>query len=427
MITKATDRFIVEGYVLGEGRREHSGSEAGWFRQRIEIDALSGLIESVGEPRGSGDLVLGEDYLILPGFADLHVHAREDVSGLHAYKETFASASQAAIHGGVAAFADMPNNPEPPADEASYTAKRELAKSAQVDVLLYAAVGPRTRPLSFPVPYKAYMAESVGGLAFRSENELRETLARYRGLFVAFHAEDPAVLERSRNAPTHSKRRPPEAEVRGIEKVLEICGSFHIEAHVCHVSTAEGLEAIRRARRAGLGVTCEVTPHHLFYDQDNASSYARPSFLQVNPPIRSRLDRIALLEALKTGEIDCVATDHAPHTIEEKEAGASGLPGLDTFGAFVWWLAEEGVSWDTIRKTCAETPGRILSRFLRDRYGRIEPGFVGSLTVLQRRPQTVRRGDLKTRAGWSPFEGCTFPGRVSHTVIRGKVYPQIED
>lgn len=425
MITKATEQLIVEGFVLGERDRERPQER--WVRKRIEINTSSGLIESVGEPRGTGDLILGDEYFILPGFVDLHVHAREDVSGLHAYKETFESASLAAIHGGVTAFADMPNNPEPPADEASYAAKREVAKSAHVDVLLYAAAGPRTRPLSFPAPYKVYMAESVGGFAFRTEDELRETLAKYRGLCVAFHAEDPAILERARHAPSHAKRRPPEAEVRAIEKALGICESFHIEAHICHVSTAEGLEAIRKARRAGLGVTCEVTPHHLFYDQDNVSSYVRPSFLQVNPPIRSRLDRIALLEGLKSGDIDCLASDHAPHTIEEKEAGASGLPQLDTLGAFAWWLAEEGVSWEAIRRSCAEAPGKFLSRYLRDRYGKIEPGFVGSLTILRRRPYTVRRGDLRTRAGWSPFEGCTFPGRVSHTVVRGKIYPQIED
>lgn len=419
MITRATDILVVEGFVPGRSPGERA-------RQRIEIDTATGLIASVGDPRDAGDLVLGDDDLILPGFVDLHVHAREDVSGLHAHKETFATAGRAAIRGGVTAFADMPNNPEPPADDASYAAKRELAKSAPVDVLLYAAAGPRTRPLSFPAPYKVYLSESVGGLAFRSEDELRETLARYRGLWVAFHAEDPGILERSRHASTHAKRRPPEAEVRAIEKALELSESFRIEPHICHLSTAEGLEAIRRARRAGAAVTCEVAPHHLFYDQDNASGHARPGFLQVNPPIRSRLDRIALLEALKAGEIDWIATDHAPHTIEEKEAGASGLPHLDTLGAFVWWLAEEGVSWATIREACAERPGRFLSRYLRGRYGRIEPGFVGSLTILRRGPHTVRRGELATRAGWSPFEGFTFPGRAGTTIVRGAVHPEID-
>jgi dihydroorotase len=296
-----------------------------------------------------------------------------------------------------------------------------------VDVLLYAGIGPKTRPLTFPVPYKAYMGPSIGDLFFASEETLRATLARYRGQTVAFHAEDPEILTRSKHAASHALRRPPEAESRAVETAISICESFQIEPHICHLSTADGLEIIRAARACGMHVSCEVAPHHLFYDQDNVAGYSHPGYLQVNPPIRSRLDRIALLEAFSRGEIDYLATDHAPHTLEEKDSGISGMPQLDTVGAFVFWLRSEGIPWHIIRQACAERPGKFLSRYLPCLYGKIEKNFVGSLTILRAQRQTVRRTNLKSRAGWSPFEGCTFSGGVSHTVVRGKIYPQIEE
>ena len=423
MITRTSNNLAIEGLVVSH--RAPAGVER--IPQRIEIDGSTGRIESVSDPRGGADLVLGEQYWILPGFIDIHVHAREDVTSTQTYKESFQSAGHAAIHGGVTAFADMPNNPRPPVDDASYAAKRELTSTCPVDVLLYAGIGPRTRPLTFPAPYKVYMSRSVGDLFFESPEVLRETLARYRGQTVAFHAEDPDILGKNRGAETHARRRPPEAEARAVELAISLSESFQIEPHICHLSTADGLEAIRGARRRGSHVTCEVTPHHLFYDQDNISGYSQPSFLQANPPIRSRLDRIALLEAFRAGEIDYLASDHAPHSLEEKEAGTSGVPHLDTFGAFVFWLLDEGVSWHAIRRACAERPGRFFGRYLPDLYGKVEKGFVGSLTILKAERQTVRRGSLKTRAGWSPFEGYTFRGRVSHTVVRGKIYPQIDE
>jgi len=424
MITRSSDdTIIIEGHAV----THHAPGEDSRSPIRIEVEEDSGLIRAIGEPRGTGDLVLGPEHTIFPGLVDAHVHAREDATSSQSYKEDFRTAGEAAIHGGVTAFADMPNNPSPPIDDASYVKKREIARSSPVDVLLYAGVGPRTRPLSFPAPYKVYMGQSIGDLFFESEESLRETLARYRGLAVAFHAESPEVLKRFRDAPTHEERRPAEAEVRAIETAIELSESFGIEPHICHLSTGDGLERIRRARKRGLHVTCEVTPHHLFFDRDNMGSFPQPRYLQANPPIRSRLDRIALLEGLRSGEIDYLATDHAPHSLEENEAGISGIPHLDTLGAFTSWLRHEGVSSRTLRLVCAERPGKFLGRYLPTRHGKIEKGFVGSLTIFRDFPWTVRRSTLRTRAGWSPFEGRTFQGRVSHTIVRGKIHPILDE
>ena len=328
MITRSSNRLFVEGFVVSHA----AAGENDTVRQLIEIDTSTGLIEKVGAPGASAgpegaDLSLGEDFLIFPGFIDVHVHAREDPSSTESYKENFRTAGLAAIHGGVTAFADMPNNPQPPIDDASYLKKREISRSCPVDVLLYAGVGPRTRPLSFPVPYKVYMGPSVGELYFDAHDDLRETIARYRGVRLSFHAEAPAILNQHKGAATHAERRPPIAEALAIETAIELSENYGVETKICHLSTADGMEIIRSARKRGTHVTCEVTPHHLFYDQDNAVNFSEPTFLQCNPPIRSRLDRIALLEAFRAGEIDYLAHGScAPHSSRERARHLGNAP-----------------------------------------------------------------------------------------------------
>src|SRR3990167_181836 len=163
------------------------------FRGRIKIDQ-SGMINKIGEPTGDADFIF-KDELIFPGFIDLHVHAREDTSHTQDYKEDFTTAGEAAINGGVVAFAEMPNNPNPPIDDASYGAKKELTKKSEVEVVLYAGLGPLTKPLAKKVPYKVFMGHSVGDLFFTSLESLEEAIARYKGQSISFHCEDPKILE----------------------------------------------------------------------------------------------------------------------------------------------------------------------------------------------------------------------------------------
>jgi dihydroorotase len=169
-------------------------------------------------------------------------------------------------------------------------------------------------------------------------------------------------------------------------------------------------------------VTCEVTPHHLCFDR-GAITQANRGLMQMNPPLRRVDDRLAMLAALRDGTLDYLATDHAPHTLEEKARGISGQPHLDTYGAFVTWLiVEQGFAPERIAAVCSANPGAFVNPYIAPRkFGLIEPGYVGSLTVLNlSRPTTVRRKDLKTRCGWSPFEGVTFPGSVEAVFVEGR-------
>lgn len=357
--------------------------------------------------------------LIFPGFIDVHVHCREDPSGKWSYKEDFKSASAAAINGGVTAIADMPNNPQPPIDAASYAVKVELTKkAAPLDVFLFGGIGPGTKPFGAPF-YKVYTCESVGPLFFKGWGELEQTLANYRGAQITFHCEDPEILEAHKSDASHETRRPPEAEVAAVGKVIALAKRFGIKAHIAHMSAAASLPKIRAAH-----VTSEVTPHHLFFDAKNKEKFARAKLFKMNPPLRSPKDRRALLAAVRDGRIGCLATDHAPHTLAEKESEnpPSGFPHLDTYGPFVSWLLQQKVSPETVAKICSANPGRFFGGS-RGNFGRIAEGFVGSLTIIDtKKPITINAEMLKTKCAWSPFEGVKFPGSVAATVVRGELF-----
>ena len=396
------------------------------FDGAVEIDPGTGLISYVGEAQGRSDLDT-RGCLIFPGFGDVHVHAREDASGEQIYKEDFASASAAAIHGGVTHFADMPNNPAAPVDDASYAAKQALTRTAAVHVTLYGGIGPGTRPLHRPVPYKAFMGPSVGELYFRSAEELEGAIAHYAGRNISFHCEDPLLMEAHRSAATHEERRPARAEVSAVELALRLIERYELTGKLCHFSTLEGLDKVLAARARGVRVLLEVTPHHLYFDTEMLDDSNRLA-LQMNPPLREQHDRLRMIEALRSGEIDYLATDHAPHTLAEKQAGISGVPHLDTYGAFAAWLiAEQGFRPEDIARVCAWNPGEFVRPFLPAGmglgFGKVAPGYVGSLTVLDLgTPYDVTRETLKTKCGWSPFEGVTLPGSVRYTVVKGKAY-----
>ncbi len=392
----------------------------------VEIDPETGLITHVGPRTGQSDADC-TGCLIFPGFGDIHIHARDDASETQTYKEDFVTASAAAVHGGVTQVVDMPNNPIAPVDDARYEAKTRLAHRSDVHVTLYAGIGPGTKPLQRHVPYKVYMGPSVGDLFFTSQQQLEDVIASYRGCNVSFHCEDPEILEAAKGEPTHEARRPPHAEVTATKFALHLIETYELAGKLCHYSTGEGLWQIQAAKARGVRVTCEVTPHHLFFDTSMLTEENRMA-LQMNPPLRSPTDRLTLIEALRSGLIDYIATDHAPHTLAEKALGASGVPLLDTYGAFATWLMhEQRFTPEQIARVCAFNPGLFVREFLPagfgQGYGRIEPGYVGSLTVLDlNRPYPVTHESVRTKCAWSPFEGFTFPGSVRYTVLRGKVH-----
>jgi dihydroorotase len=180
-----------------------------------------------------------------------------------------------------------------------------------------------------------------------------------------------------------------------------------------------------------------VTPQHLYYsiEKIKLKSLKEQTFFQMNPPIRHEEDRIALIQAILDGHIDYLATDHAPHSLEEKENGMSGLPGLDTFGPFVTWLlVDQKIDPKIIARLVSENPGLFFNHFLSSinskslifskyglGFGFLEPGFSATFSILNlEKPKLIEASNLKTKAKWSPFLGVTFPGCVEAVFLHGK-------
>ena len=405
-------------------------------RQQIIFNESTGLIEGVGDlgiPKNKVDFYFSDDCLLFSGMGDVHIHAREDVSAKHTYKEDFTSAQLAMHNGGLTHAGDMPNNPVPPVDDKSYEEKFRLAMKTHGEIWLYAGIGPETRPLTYLVPYKVYMGPSIGELFFKDLSTLDETLSFYKNQVVSFHCEDPEILDQSKHLPTHHLKRPVKAEVVATKDALSLIEKYQLTGKLCHYSSGEGLRLIREARLRGVHVLIEVTPQHLYFDLASIPLDQLTSF-QMNPPIRSIDDRLELIKALKNGEIDFLATDHAPHSPEEKERGISGLTGLDTFGAFVTWLIKTGVDPKTVAKVSSENPGDFFNKFLNSwkkiyqpfaNYGKglghLEKNYRANFTVLNlNRPLLISKEMLKTKASSSPFLGIEFPGQVEALFIGGK-------
>ena len=226
------------------------------------------------------------------------------------------------------------------------------------------------------------------------------------------------------NLLAHSELRPEEAELSAVKKVLAAASGdtkIKIKINIAHVSVYRTLDLIEKRFH------CEVTPHHLFFTKKDVQANA---FLKVNPPLRSEENRLLLLDAFKSGKIDFLVTDHAPHTKEEKaraffEAPA-GVPNLDTYGNFVAWLIVHcGVPPMLIARVCAYNPAMFLR--LHDR-GSIEVGKRANLSILDiHKPVKISSERLYTKCKWSPFEGYEFPGAVRHVISNGAVVTEDEE
>ncbi|MFA6238450.1 MAG: hypothetical protein WC635_14045 [Bacteriovorax sp.] len=409
------------------------------LRRQIAFDVQSGIILSVGDclkPKAQLDFYFDDDCLLFAGMGDIHIHAREDITGKNKYKEDFNSVCCAAINGGLAHVADMPNNPVPPVDDESYLQKAVLAANSVVPILMYAGIGPDTRPLSFEVPYKAYMGPSIGELYFKNNEQLERVLEFYRHQWVSFHCEDPQILEDCKLESDHFSRRPLRSELIATDFALKLIEKFELKGKLCHYSAGAGLDAIRAARKKGVNVSCEVTPQHLYFTREMIQQMPLDEqiLFQMNPPIREASDAHKLLSALKNHEIDFLATDHAPHSPEEKAKGMSGLPGLDTYAAFVTWLLiDQNIPATTIALIASENPGRFFNQFLPvlskisaegSRWGKgmgfLAPGFSASFTILNtKRASVITHENLKTKASWSPFLNVKFPGSLEAIFIGG--------
>lgn len=362
------------------------------------------------------------EYSVLPGFCDVHVHFREPG---FSYKETILSGSRAAARGGYTAVCTMPNlNPVPDSPETLQPQLDAIEKGALIAVYPYGAItkgekGEVLADLEAMAPKVVGFSDDGRGVQSPLLMEQAMRKARELGKLIVAHCEDNSLLRGGyihdgRYARDHGHRGIcSESEWSPIARDLELAAKTGASYHVCHISTKESVEIIRQAKKSGVDVTCETGPHYLVMDDSMLREEGR---FKMNPPLRSKDDRLALVEGLRDGTIDMIATDHAPHSAEEKSRGlqgsAFGVVGLET--AF------------PILYTCLVRPGllpmdRLLAALVtnpRNRFG-IPMGNDFSVWDLNAQYQ-IDPGDFLSQGKATPFEGWQVFGRCMATFRDGK-------
>ena len=357
-------------------------------------------------------------YTLLPGFCDVHVHLREPG---FSYKETIRSGSLAGARGGYTALCAMPNlSPVPDSPEHLALQQEIIDRDACVTVRPYGAItlgqrGEKLADLEGMAP--GVVAFSDDGKGVQDVGLMREAMVRAKALgkLIAAHCEDNRLLHGGyihdgAYAAAHGhKGICSESEWGPIARDLELAAETGCAYHVCHVSTKESVALLRQAKRAGLDVSCETAPHYLLLDENDLQEDGR---FKMNPPLRSRADREALLEGLADGTIDMIATDHAPHSAEEKSRGleksAFGIVGLETaFPLLYTYLVKKGVI----------TLEKLIDLMAFNPRQRFEIPFAGVTAWDLNKAYTIDPAQFASMGKATPFEGWKVHGVCAMTTV----------
>lgn len=424
----AKGRRDTMSLLLTGGTVFHNGS---FLQMDVAVD--QGRIVSVSPslPKEGCSVIECSDYLIVPGFVDVHVHLREPG---FSYKETIFSGTSAAAAGGYTAVCAMPNlKPVPDSREHLEAQLEIIRREARVRVYPYGAItcGEQGEALAD----MAEMAFDVAGFSddgkgVQSESRMRQAmeLARQLDKPIVAHCEDESLLARGWSvhdgvfARAHGLvGNASESEWRQVERDLKLVRETGCQYHVCHVSTKESVALVRKAKAEGLPVTCETGPHYLVLCDEDLLDEGR---FRMNPPIRSAADRDALLEGLLDGTVDCIATDHAPHSAEEKAGGLAGslngIVGLEcAFPVLYTQLVRTGVvPMETLLKALCVNPRRIF----RLPGGDVAPDEVADLTVLDlNRPHVIDSSRFHSLGHSTPFDGWGVAAAVATTICGGEL------
>jgi dihydroorotase len=395
-----------------------------------DVACEGGRIARVGGQIGAAarETIDANGRLLLPGAIDAQVHFRDPGKE---YKEDLGSGSRAAVRGGVTSFLEMPNTDPPTTTQAALDEK--LARAAQKCVANYGffigATPDNLADINTAAPVcgiKIFMGASTGSLLVNDPGDLERIFANGSRL-IAVHAEDENRIRARRqqfagrtDPAAHSEIRDNESARLATALALSLSKKYRRRLHILHLSTREEVEMLRRDKPAW--VTAEVIPNHLLL---NTADYARlGTLVQMNPPIRTPADNAALWDGLHAGVIDFIATDHAPHTLEEKAQGfpkaPSGMPGVETSLPLMLTAMQEGrCTLAEIQKWMCWGPAeayRIPNK------GRILEGWDADLTLVDLdRPRVVHNEDMFTKVRWSPWAGRTVTGWPTHTIVNGEI------
>jgi len=373
-------------------------------------------------------------FMVLPGLIDEHVHLRDEG---RAYKEDFASGTAAAAAGGFTSVLDMPNN-----DPVTMSAKRLENRMMLAERRLLVNVGfysefPTTLPEfkeiadAGAVAFKLFLNGQTGGVNIDDDVALEEAFkaAADAKRLVAVHAEDHTTIAATEEKLKMAKKVAPveflrahseEAELRAVQRVLRLTQKTEAHLHFCHISTGEALKEIVQAKKEKRRVTCEVTPNHLMLTDDEVSQSGGLAIMA--PPLRNRLQVNTLWKALADGTVDCLGSDHAPHTLEEKLTSSvwevkPGIPGLEvTLPLMLTMVQKSRISLNRIVALLAEKPAELYG--LTDR-GQLKAGLNADLTIVSFKPFKIDASKFKSKAKFSPYNGWEVYGRPVKTIVNG--------
>ncbi|RJS96301.1 dihydroorotase [Halococcus sp. IIIV-5B] len=412
--------MLITNATLADGRRRDV---------RVDGERIA-AVEGGLDPRADERVIDADGDLLLPGMIDTHVHFREPG---FPEKETWATGSRSAAAGGVTTVVDQPNTEPPTVTGEGFDAKADLAADSLVDFGINGGVTPDWHPEElFERPLFAlgevFLADSTGEMGI--DADLFTTAAREAAdheVPVTVHAEDATLFDESAterdDADAWSAYRAAEAEAVAVERACAVGREVGSGVHIAHTSTPEGVDAAHEA-----GMTCEVTPHHLLLSRDDLDDLG--TFGRMNPPLRSEERRAAVYDRVRDGTVDVIATDHAPHTRAEKNAGIwdapSGVPGVETALPLLLEEARQNrLSYERVRDLTAANPAAVFDL---PRKGRVEAGRDADLVLVDPdSPLEIRGEERYSKAGWTPFEGRNgvFP---KLTMVRGEtVYERDED
>ena len=384
-----------------------------------------------------------KNLLVLPGLIDVHVHLRDEGK---AYKECFYSGTAAAAAGGVTTVLDMPNNEPVTMNAETLRNRMKIAeKKVLVNVGFYSEFPRKTKETEEivregAVAFKLFMAEQVGRLNIDNDYALLEAFKVVSRLKVpvAVHAEDKATLERAKEELKRSNRNDVEAflkvhsenvEVKAVKRLLNIAKQTSTHIHFCHISTENGLKAIIDGKNLGLLVTCETTPHHLFLSADDLRRMGTLALTM--PPVREKHHIVALWDGIKNGWIDILASDHAPHTLEEKKAKLVwdvkvGIPSLETTLPLLLTEVKRGrLSIADVVRLTSEKPAEIFK--LKGR-GCLKEGNNADLVVVDLdKKYRIDASKFHSKAKYSPFDGWMVEGKPVKTFVNGKLIMDEEE
>lgn len=396
-----------------------------------------------GRLLSSMDQIDAQGEWIFPAAIDAHIHSRSP--GLEA-KEDWETVGKCAAKGGVAAVVDMPNTIPPTLYREQALQKAALAEKSGVDFRILMGVSaknietlaPVLEDLSLPVcGVKVFYGPSTGDLVYSDLVKLGQCIPKRGNRLIVFHSEDQCgidcnkaelggeyeqVRDRTDKASysIHSRLRSSSTAWTATQEILKWAETYNGPVHIAHVSTPKEVEMILGARKRGAQVTCEVAPHHILL---STADYPKlGGFLKVNPPVRSPEEVKELRGHLAAGNIDMIATDHAPHLKEEKirpyDQCPSGMPSLDFFYPLAMEMARvSGLSMEKAVNLVTEAPARVFGF---PGLAGFKPGCEASFVWYRAVPTQVSEKEVVSKCGWSPYDGMMLPGKVLATWRNGR-------